>query len=235
MNVLALIPARAGSEGIPNKNFRPLAGLSPVARAVAAARRAGVSETDVVVTSDAPLSHEAIVALPSLMWLSRPAHLAHDDTPMLDVVKHALEAIPGPPEQIIVLLQPTQPLRTPEHVKEAIRRLSGDPEADSVVSVVVVPQTHHLVMQLAILDECNLTPHTCDWAHLPTRRQDLRPAYIRDGTVYAFRRSTVQRHGTIYGQCVQPLIIPREETCPLDTLEDWAEAERRLATLPQAR
>jgi CMP-N-acetylneuraminic acid synthetase len=62
---------------------------------------------------------------------------------------------------------------------------------------------------------------------IPPRRQDMARGYKRDGTVYAFWRETVA-YGDIYGADVVPLIIPPEETCPLDTPADWAEAERRL-------
>jgi CMP-N,N'-diacetyllegionaminic acid synthase len=61
----------------------------------------------------------------------------------------------------------------------------------------------------------------------PTRRQDMPPAYIRDGTVYAFWRRTVTRYGNIYGPESTPLIIPPEETCELDTMSDWANVEAR--------
>ena len=62
---------------------------------------------------------------------------------------------------------------------------------------------------------------------MPTRRQDLKPVYIRDGTVYAFWRKTLES-GSLYGQVCRALVIPPEDTCPLDTMADWAEAERRV-------
>jgi hypothetical protein len=64
------------------------------------------------------------------------------------------------------------------------------------------------------------------WAHMPIRRQDAAPIYLRDGTVYAFPVKTLQS-GTIYGYDVRPLIIPPEQSCELDTEADWADVERR--------
>jgi CMP-N-acetylneuraminic acid synthetase len=61
-----------------------------------------------------------------------------------------------------------------------------------------------------------------------TRRQDVRPAFSREGTVYAFRRSTLERYGSIYGEDCRPLVIDPAESLSIDTPEDWAEAERRL-------
>jgi CMP-N,N'-diacetyllegionaminic acid synthase len=167
-------------------------------------------------------------------WIHRPPALAQDDTPMIDVVKHALEQVPGEPDDIWVLLQPTQPLRTPAHVREAIRLLQ-EGDADSVVSVVELPRTHHPDLVCHIMNGQLYGIHYGEdgWAcygvaRQPSRRQDVEPVYIRDGTVYAFYRRTVEREGNIYGTRVLPLIIPPDETCELDTPEDWARLEARV-------
>ena len=219
MNVLALIPARAGSRGIQNKNFKPLAGLSPLDRVRDLCGRLGLRY---VVSSDCDLG------LVGPSWLRRPSELAQDDTPMVDVVQHALAAIPGPEDQIILLVQPTQPLRQPKHLQMAITLLQWS-EADSVVSVVELPRTHHPDWQGSVIGGLLVTWDRQAWSTVPSGRQALRPTYIRDGTVYAFWRRTVTEHGSIYGEDVRPLIIPPEETCALDTPLDWAEAERRLS------
>src|ERR1041385_7681588 len=131
MSVIALIPARVGWKGIPGKLFRLVGGLPLVVRAVLV----GLAVTPrVVVSSDADPSIIPGVYQAIKRWIQRPADLAHDDTPMIAVVQHALEALSGEPDDIIVLLQPTQPLRTPAHVEEAIRLLR-ETQADSVVSV----------------------------------------------------------------------------------------------------
>jgi CMP-N,N'-diacetyllegionaminic acid synthase len=159
-----------------------------------------------------------------LRVIPRPSALASDDTPMLDVVRDVLGAVPGDRDDIILLLQPTQPLRTPEQLTEAIRLLEST-HADSVVSVVRLPLTH------SPDQTCVLSPDgriVGQWPDGYKGRQWNRPAYIRDGTVYAFRRATVEDFGTLYGAHMRPLIIDPQDTCPLDTIEDWTEAERRL-------
>lgn len=217
--VLALIPARSGSKGIPGKNFRPLGGKPLWQHAYECAKAAGCEP---VMSSDANILPYSGEGLLGMRFLQRPAELAQDDTPMTDVVKHALAQTPGPPDDIIVLLQPTQPLRKPEHVREAVRLLQ-ETWADSVVSVVELPLTHDWTFQLRVDSFGRLVPwiHR-DWTHLPAGRQDVLPSYIRDGTVYAFTRATVERHGTIYGQDARPLIIDPADTCELDTEADWA-------------
>jgi CMP-N-acetylneuraminic acid synthetase len=148
---------------------------------------------------------------------------------MIAVVRHALQQIPGDPGDIIVLLQPTQPFRKPEHITEAIRLLR-ETQADSVVSVVALPLTHDWVFQFRIEGAGKLVPwiHR-DWTHVPACRQDVIQSYIRDGTVYAFLRRTVAQHGNIYGQNVRPLIIDPADSCELDTEEHWQAVERRWA------
>jgi len=238
MSVVALIPARSGSKGIKDKNFKPMAGRSLMNRAIDLCNELRGTLSDYVVSSDVNWEANTRVFADEPAWrygrfLLRPPELAQDDTPMIDVVKHALSCIPGLPEDIWVLLQPTQPFRTPAHVRAAIALLR-ETGADSVVSVVELPRTHspELVMGM---EDGRLLPwlslvNRADWAQ-PSRRQDAIRAFMRDGTVYAFWRKTVEKHGTIYGQDVRPVLIPPGETCELDTEADWAEAERRWRTV----
>lgn len=226
--VLALIPARAGSKGIPGKNFRDLCGRSPLQRAWDCVLEAGCSPRDIVITTDAASPHvNDDRAIEAYAW--RPPELAQDNTPMIDVVKHALDITPGPGDQIILLIQPTQPLREARHVCAAVELLQTS-GADSVVSVVDIGVRDAILY----IQDSQLHPlieyysEVCVSFTVPPARQHQPRAYKADGTCYAFRRATVTRYGTIYGWTVCPLIIPPEETCPLDTPFDWEEAERRL-------
>ena len=232
-DVLAIIPARLGSKGIPHKNFRRFnlaPGPTPLDLAIRCAQSCGL---DVVVTSE-------VLWVPDLpagpfQSLLRPPELAQDDTPMIDVVQDVLARVPGPEDQIILLVQPTQPLREPKHLTAAIELLASS-GADSVVSVVALPLTHSPEMVFRLTANGRIEPWdtwerggpTLAFDALPSRRQAAEPGYVRDGTGYAFRRVTVITHGHIYGAHVRPLIIPPEETCALDTEADWLEAERRL-------
>ena len=226
IHTLAIIPARMGSEGIPHKNFRKLLGISPTERAITAAVAAQIPQ--VVLSTDAPLSWFCDDA--RISWQDRPAALATGTTTMSEVVQYVLAHVPGPDDQMIVLLQPTQPLRTSVHITDALTLLQR-PDTDSVVSVVALPPTHHPVWQYLIDARDGGRLH--HQAHqrpgdVQTRRQVLPTTYIRDGTVYAFWRRTVRVYRGIYGKVIRPLVIQAAETCALDTLEDWAEAERRL-------
>jgi len=159
----------------------------------------------------------------------RPADLAQDDTPMLPVVRHALAALrsSGWSADAIVLLQPTSPLRRPEHIRDAVALLRQT-GADSVVTVVELPL--HLSPDYVMrIDGGILRPFLAEGAQV-TRRQDARPAYSRDGTIYAFRRSTVERFGNIYGEDCRPLVLDPADSLSIDSPADWDAAERMLAS-----
>jgi len=225
--VLGLVPARGGSKGVPGKNVRPLNGHTLLEYTARAARDSGVIDR-LMLSTDAPDIADAGRRAGLEVPFMRPAALAADDTPMLPVIQHALgeTAKHGWSPDVIVLLQPTSPLRRPDHIRDAVTMLR-ETNADSVVTVVEVPR--HLSPDYVMrIEEGRLRPFLPDGAGV-TRRQDARPAYSRDGTVYAFRRSTIERFGGIYGDDCRPLLIDATESISIDSPADWDEAERLLA------
>jgi CMP-N,N'-diacetyllegionaminic acid synthase len=224
--IVALIPARGGSKGLPGKNLRLLAGHSLIEYAARVARESGVVDR-VVLSTDAPeIAAEGRRVGADVPFL-RPAALAADDTPMQPVVAHALDTLDaaGVRPEIVLLLQPTSPLRTPQHLREAVRLLR-ESGADSVVSVVEVPR--HLSPDYVMrIEGGELKPFLPEGARV-TRRQDARPAFVRDGTVYAFWARTFREHGNIYGLHCRPLPVDTSESVTIDTAADWDAAERML-------
>jgi CMP-N-acetylneuraminic acid synthetase len=224
---LGIVPARSGSKGVPGKNVLPLVGRTLLHYTAEAARESGVVDR-IVLSTDAEDIAEAGRRAGLEVPFLRPPSFALDDTPMLPVIRHAVDALAaeGWEPEYIVLLQPTSPLRRGRHVREAVEllRASG---ADSVVTVVEVPK-HFSPDYVMRIDGGVLRPFLPEGASV-TRRQDARPAYSRDGTVYAFRRETLERYGDIYGTDCRPIVIPPAESLSIDTPGDWAEAERRLA------
>jgi len=227
LKALALIPARGGSKGIPGKNLKPLAGKPLIAYAAEAARASGVVER-LLLTTDS----EEIAALGRSLGLEvpflRPAELAADDTAMIEVVRHALAwlAEAGDVPEALVLLQPTAPLRRPEQIAAAVRLLAAE-GCDSVVSVVPLPL--HFCPDYVMRIEAGRLVSFLPEGERASRRQDVRPAYSRDGTVYAFRCETVARYGNIYGADCRALLVDPALSINLDTPADWAAAERILA------
>jgi CMP-N-acetylneuraminic acid synthetase len=224
--ILGLVPARAGSKGVPDKNLRPLAGRPLLDYTAESARASGVIDR-LVLSTDSPaiaaVGREAGMEVP----FERPADLARDDTPMLPVIQHALQQLAGQGWQpdILVLLQPTSPLRRGDHIRDAVTMLR-DTGADSVVSVVEMPR--HLSPDFVLrLDEGRLRPFL-DGPRV-TRRQDARASFARDGTVYVCWRATLERFGDIYGQDCRPIINRPGSSVSIDSPDDWDAAERALS------
>jgi CMP-N,N'-diacetyllegionaminic acid synthase len=227
MAVVAIVPARAGSKGIPGKNVKRLCGKPLLAYTAEVIKDAGIFDR-ALLSTDA----EEIAALGRTLGLEapflRPKELARDDAPMLPVIEHAVAWLEkdGTKVDIVVLLQPTQPLRRAADVVAAVDRLKQEP-CDSVVSV--VPLHSQLCPDYVMrIDEDGRLVHFLPEGAKVTRRQDVRPAYIRDGTVYAFRATTLRKYRSIYGPLCRPLIVDPQCSVNLDTEEDWREAERRL-------
>lgn len=225
-HVLGIVPARGGSKGVPGKNVRPLAGRPLLDYTAQAARESGVLDRVVLSTDSEEIAEVGRSCGLDVPFL-RPASLAADDTPMLPVIRHTVDtlAADGWTADVIVLLQPTSPLRRSAHIRDVVNRLRTS-HADSVVTVVEVPR--HLSPDYVMrIDEGALKPFLPEGERV-TRRQDARPAYSRDGTAYACWRTTIERFGSIYGNRCEPLVIDAAESLSIDSLADWAEAERRL-------
>ena len=224
--VLGIVPARGGSKGLPGKNVRPLAGQPLLAYAARVAKESGVLDRIILSTDSdeiADVGRQAGLEVPFM----RPASLAADETPMAPVLTHAVETLAraGWLAEVIVLLQPTSPLRRPEHIRDAVRLLR-ESGASAVATVVELPR-HLSPDYVMTIDGGILKPFLPEGRQL-TRRQDARPAYVRDGTVYACWRTTLERFGNVYGENCLPLVLDAADSLSIDTASDWAEAERRL-------
>lgn len=224
MKILGIIPARSGSKGVPSKNKRLMAGKSLVQRAFECGQASGVLDRIVVSTDDfeiLSLAQKIGLEVPFV----RPAELSDDKTPMIDVVRHALNhlASSGYVADAVMLLQPTSPLRTPSHLREAVGLLSTN---DSVCSVTELPAVFspHSVMKIV---EGSLKTFLED-IPVPTRRQDAPKAYVRNGTVYLTRTHVILEQNTFYGENCSPMIMPEYESISIDTEEEWQSAERYL-------
>lgn len=227
-HVLGLVPARGGSKGVPGKNVRLLAGRPLIDYTAQAARESGVLDRVVLSTDSTEIAEVGRRCGLDVPFL-RPASLAADDTPMLPVIRHAMETLAagGWMADVIVLLQPTSPLRRPAHIRDVVKRLRSS-NADSVVTAVEVPR--HLSPDYVMRIEDGLLKPFLPEGERVTRRQDARLAYSRDGTAYAFWRATVERFDNIYGDRCEPLVIDGADSLSIDSPIDWAEAERRLVT-----
>jgi len=225
MKILGIIPARGGSKGIPGKNIRMLNGKPLIHYAAWAAFESGLVDRLILTTDSVEIAGVGKTLGIEVPFI-RPAELAQDDTPMFPVIDHVVQFVEreGWMPDVIILLQPTAPLRQPKHIQDAVNILIAT-KCDSVASVVEVPQ-HYAPDFVLKLEDGKLKPFL--ESGLKTRRQDVRPAYSRDGSIYAFWRNVFIQKRSIYGDDCRPLLISHDESCNLDTMEDWREVERKI-------
>jgi CMP-N-acetylneuraminic acid synthetase len=231
MRALGVVPARGGSQGISNKNLRPLAGR-PLLAYTAEAARASRRLARVVLSTDDQAIAEAGRALGLEVPFMRPASLAAADTPMLPVLQHAVRELArgGFAADVVVLLQPTSPLRRAGHIDAAVDLLASS-GADSVVSVTEVPHQFNPVSVLT-LEAGRL--HPFHEGPLILRRQDKPQVFARNGpSVLAVRVSTLDR-GSLYGDDCRALIMSAEESVDIDTVADLEYAEFLMTRVPRA-
>jgi CMP-N-acetylneuraminic acid synthetase len=227
MRVVGLVPARGGSKGIPRKNTRLLAGRPLLAYTAEAALRSRLLARVVLTTEDpevAEIGRAAGLDVP----FTRPAELARDETPMLPVVQHALRWLESAGERFdaVCLLQPTHPLRRTEDIDACIA-LCDRSGADAVVTVLEVPPEFNPRWTYLRSDSGALTLATGESAPIP-RRQDLPPAFCREGSVYVSRRDAVLEEGSLYGRVLLGVTVERARSVNLDTPADWSRAEALL-------
>jgi CMP-N-acetylneuraminic acid synthetase/SAM-dependent methyltransferase len=220
LKVLAVIPARGGSKGIPHKNLTIVAGR-PLLAYTADAARGSSRLTRVIVSTD----DEAIAAAARALGLEvpfvRPAALAADEAPMLPVLQHALAAMRerGFAADVVVLLQPTSPRRQSQHIDAAVDLLERT-GADSVVSVVEVPHQFNPVSVMRLEGDRLLSFIE---GPLVTRRQDKPRVFARNGPAVLTVRTSVLERGSLYGDDCRALVMSAEESLDIDTPRDLAE------------
>jgi CMP-N-acetylneuraminic acid synthetase len=225
MQVLGLIPARGGSKGVPNKNLALLCGRPLLAYTADAVRESGRLTRTIVSTDD-----EAIVAAALALGLEvpfmRPQELSADDTPMLPVMQHAATAMSrvGFAVDVMVLLQPTSPLRRGEHIDAAVDLLERS-GADSVVSVVEVPHQFNPASVLTLVGG-RLQPLMS--GETVSRRQDKPRVLARNGPAVLAVRTAVLAGGGLYGNDCRPILMSAEDSIDVDTTWDLSIAELAL-------
>lgn len=216
MRTLGLIPARSGSKGVPGKNMRRFWGRPLAGWAV----KVGLETCDQVVVSTDDRDVALLATGAGVKVINRPAELAQDDTPMMPVIQHALESL-WDSFDVLVLLQPTQPLRTAKHIRDGLSWLEA--AWDSVVSVIPVPERYLPGLTVRLNGERLVQTYE------HRRRQEADEAYIRDGTFYIARTELI-RGGTLYGNC-RAYVMDPDESENIDSLEDWYRAEAKMARL----
>ena len=223
-SVLALIPARGGSKGLPRKNITSLGGKPLIAWTIQAARMVPVIDR-IFVSSD---SDEVLDA--SVRWgaepLKRPHELATDDAEMLAVIIHALEALAAEIEPAtVVLLQPTSPLRTAGDILRALDCFLAS-DADGLISVCRIDSK--FLKSFFVSEMGYLRGISNDRFPFMDRRL-LPPVYMSNGAIYLFRRIFLNGARSLFSERMLAFEMPAERSIDVDTLADLQAAERILS------
>jgi len=236
MKILGIITARGGSKGIPGKNIKDLCGQPLIAYTIKAAQDSGILDRLILSTDDQKIADVAKsygVEVPFI----RPAELAQDGTPHLPVLQHAVKWLKERQDyqpDMVVLLQPTAPIRQSWHIQEAITLLKNK-SADSVVSVSEIPG--HFSPYWVVVENEN------GWGELfngepiknriPRRQSFPKKNYYHNGAIYVFKPELLfdSLGPNFYGDKVGLYPMAEKYSINLDDPEDWFLAETALAKI----
>lgn len=227
-DVLAIIPARGGSKGIPRKNIRSFAGAPLIAYSIAAANQAAAVTRVIVSTDDEEIAAVARQYGAETPFI-RPGELAEDSTLDLPVFQHALNWLAeneGYSPDLVVQLRPTSPIRPPGLVDEALNLLQTHPEADSVRGVMPAGQNPHKMWRIdpdtGRLISLLAVPGIPEPYNAP--RQALPPVYWQTGHIDVIRPRVILA-GSMSGGVILPVQIDARYLVDIDGPADWLRAE----------
>ena len=227
MKTLAIIPARGGSKGIPRKNITMLNDKPLISYTINAALKADAM-TDIVVSTDDTEIADIARELGALVPFIRPLKLATDQSESAPVIEHTLyfmEEMRGFKYDAIIMLQPTSPLRTSQHINDSIS-LFDSKDCDSLVSIVSVGGNHPLRMKRLDGDKLLNYVDQGFWNMQP--RQSLPPLYIRNGSIYLISRDTFIKKKQLIGENCLGYLMSDIESVNIDTRIDLLVAELLL-------
>ena len=229
MKILAIIPARAGSKGVPGKNSKLLGDKPLIAYSIEQAIASNSFAKIIVSTDDETIARIAINFGAEVPFM-RPFELANDTASSIAVIQHAVDFLESQNEffDAVCLLQPTSPFRENGFIAKAIAKFSIA-HSDALVSVLPVPQEYnpHWVFEA---DRSGMLQIATGEKEIITRRQELPTAFFRDGSIYLTNIASIKK-GTFYGEKLTYIESKPNLYVNIDTMEDWIQAEEKLPTI----
>ena len=224
MKILALIPARGGSKGVPGKNIKLLNGKPLLAYTAEVALKSKYLNEVIISTED-----EQIIEVAKNLGIKvpfiRPMELAQDTTPTIDVIIHTLQWYENQNISFdaVCLLQVTSPFRTIEFLNKAIEKFI-EKDSDSLISVQKVPHEYNPHWTFEVNSDGNLKIATGE-PEIIKRRQELPIVYHRDGSIYITKTKVLLQNKSLYGNTITFIESDAESHVNIDTIEDWVKAE----------
>lgn len=219
--VLAVVPARGGSKGIPRKNIRNIAGKPLIAWTIEEAKKSAYIDRLILSSEDSEII-EVARTLGCEVPFIRPKHLAEDSTSGMDPVLHAINELPG--YDFVLLLQPTSPFRTVKDIDFFLEKLieSGAPAS---VSVTIADKSPYWMYTLK--DNEHLEP-LLKQEQPYERRQDLPDVFVLNGAIYGAQINWLMRSKSFLDDKTTAFVMASERSYDIDTEEDFLFCEVML-------
>jgi len=218
--VLAVIPARGGSKGLPGKNIKMLDGKPLIAWSIELAKQCEFIDRVVVSTDDDEIASVA-AAWGADVPFKRPATLASDTSPTIDTLRHCIDTLDGTFDNV-VLLQATTPLRTLQTLNTCIET------SITANQVVISVSESKKPVEWMFYRHDNGFNYVLDGIHKPTRRQDCKPAFYVDGNVYCMSAEHACVSDEIFDEHSLTVVSQPNEAVDIDTIDDFEYCEYLL-------
>ncbi|NQW43056.1 MAG: acylneuraminate cytidylyltransferase family protein [Bacteroidetes bacterium] len=227
MKILAIIPARGGSKGVPRKNIKVLGNQPLIAYTIERAVQSKLLTEFVVSTEDAEIAEITKLCGAKVPFM-RPLELAQDATPTIDVVKHVISEYEKKNifYDAVLILQATCPFRTENEIDECIEIFMKQ-NTDSFISVKEVPDNFNPHWVFETNEKGTLKIATGEEKIIP-RRQELPKGYLRDGSIYITKTSVIKEQNSLFGDSIAYRVNNNIKHVNIDTMSDWEQAERIL-------
>jgi CMP-N-acetylneuraminic acid synthetase len=224
-SVLAIIPARGGSVGIPKKNIKNLNGKPLIAYTIEQALKSKQINKLIVSTDDLEIA-EVSMKIGAEVPFYRPKNLSKSESPSVDLVLHAINELEkmGHFFSTVCLLQPTSPYRPDGIIDVAIKQFKKS-DSKSMVSIRKIPDHFHPYWSFT---NKNGKLQSLTAGVTPTRRQDLPIVYHRDGAIYLVDVDFVKEFKTLLSEDLDGFEIESPELINIDNLDDWHIAEKYI-------
>jgi CMP-N-acetylneuraminic acid synthetase len=214
LDILGIITARGGSKGIPKKNLRKVSGVPLIEYTINTAKKSK-KITRLIVSTDNPEIIKLTKKLGVEVPFRRPAKYARDNSLSVDVINHALQFLKnneGYSPDIVIILQPTSPLRNSSNIDKSVNLLIKS-QASSVVGVFPMKQ---YPFKAFLVDKKNcLIPFTKN-LNKYSQRQNIPSFFYPTGSLYTFWTKTLLTHKNIYGKKIKPIVVSKEESIDVD-------------------
>jgi CMP-N,N'-diacetyllegionaminic acid synthase len=224
MKTIAIIPARAGSKGIPGKNIYPILGKPLISYSIESALESKKLSSIIVSSDDKKVQSivQGYKGYRRILFHDRPKYLADDKSKIIDTVIEVLNNfLPKENIEAVMLLQPTSPIRSGIEIDEAIHMLEKNSSANSIVSVCAMDDLHPARMYWSNEGYLNAIMPLYEKA----RRQDIPLAYYRNGAIYLTKICALKTEKSFVARPIIPYLMPESKLLNIDSPRDIMVAE----------